>query len=88
MVVQEQLQTLAFYDAQTKQPVSQTKVPAGLPDQGALRRRRPCRLTADGRTLVASREFGHRLLRLDVATRHVTGYLNLPHSARQDVRDP
>jgi YVTN family beta-propeller protein len=78
MVVQEQLQTLAFYNAQTMQPVSQTKVDCPGVDHADF--------TADERTLVASCEFSHRLLRLDVATRRVTGYLDIPGSSPQDVR--
>jgi YVTN family beta-propeller protein len=78
MVVQEQLQTLAFYNAQTMQPVSQTKVACAGVDHADF--------TADERTLVASCEYSHRLLRMDVATRRVTGYLNIPGSSPQDVR--
>jgi DNA-binding beta-propeller fold protein YncE len=78
MVVQEQLQTLAFYDAHTMAPVSQTKVDCAGVDHADF--------TADQRTLVASCEFSHKLLRMDVASRTVTGYLTLPGSAPQDVR--
>ncbi|MDX6218004.1 MAG: hypothetical protein QOG99_3588 [Frankiales bacterium] len=78
MVVQEQLQTLAFYDAQTMAPVSQTKVDCAGVDHADF--------TADEKTLIASCEFSHRLLRLDVASQKVTGYLDLPRSSPQDVR--
>lgn len=78
MVVQEQLQQLAFYDAQTMSPVSVVHVDCPGVDHADF--------SADERFLVASCEFGHRLLRMDVATRQVTGYLDLPGSAPQDVR--
>ena len=42
--------------------------------------------TADGRYLVASCEFGGRLIRVDMRSETVTGYLNLRGSSPQDVR--
>jgi len=42
--------------------------------------------TADGRYLVASCEFGERLVRVDMRSETVTGYLKLPGGSPQDVR--
>jgi YVTN family beta-propeller protein len=78
MVVQEQLQQLGFYDAQTMAPTSVVHVDCPGVDHADF--------SADERFLIASCEFGHRLLRLDVATKKVTGYLDLPGSSPQDVR--
>jgi YVTN family beta-propeller protein len=78
MVVQEQLQQLGFYDAHTMIPTAVVKVDCPGVDHADF--------SADERTLVASCEFGHRLVRLDVSTKRVTGYLDLPGSSPQDVR--
>jgi DNA-binding beta-propeller fold protein YncE len=78
MVVQEQRQQLGFYDAQTMAPTSVLPVDCPGVDHADF--------SADERTLVASCEFGHRLMRLDVASKRVNGYLDLPGSAPQDVR--
>ena len=78
MVVQEQLQQLGFFDARTMAAVSVLPVECPGIDHADF--------TADERVMVASCEFGHRLLRMDVATRTVTGYLDLPGSSPQDVR--
>ena len=78
MVIQEQRQQLGFYDAHTMAPLSVTRVHCAGVDHADF--------TLDEKVLVASCEFGHRLMRLDVATRRVTGYLDLPRSSPQDVR--
>lgn len=78
MVVQEQLQRLGFYDARTMAPISSVRVDCAGVDHADF--------TADLRYLVASCEFSHRLLRLDVRSHRVTGYLDLPGSSPQDVR--
>jgi YVTN family beta-propeller protein len=78
MVVQEQLQQLGFYDAKTMAAVSVLPVKCPGVDHADF--------TADEHFMVASCEFGHRLLRMDVATRTLTGYLDLPGSSPQDVR--
>ncbi len=78
MVVQEQLQQLGFYDAKTMATVSVLPVTCPGVDHADF--------TADQRFMVASCEFGHRLLRMDVASRTITGYLDLPGSSPQDVR--
>ena len=78
VVIQEQLQQLGFYDAHTMAPLSVTKVRCAGVDHADF--------TRDEKVMVASCEFGHRLLRLDVATHKITGYLDLPGSSPQDVR--
>ena len=78
MVVQEQREQLGFYDAETMAPQSVLHVDCPGIDHADF--------TADERFLVASCEFGGRLLRLDVKHQTVTGYLLLPGSAPQDVR--
>jgi DNA-binding beta-propeller fold protein YncE len=42
--------------------------------------------SADGRYLIASCEFAGRLAKVDVGTRRVLGYLDLPGSSPQDVK--
>ncbi len=78
MVVQEQRQQLGFYDAQTMAPTSVVAVDCPGVDHADF--------SADETFLVASCEFGHRLLRFDVAHKKVTDYLDLPGSSPQDVR--
>jgi DNA-binding beta-propeller fold protein YncE len=78
MVVQEQLQQLSFYDAHTMAPISAVPVDCPGVDHADF--------SADESFLVASCEFSHRLVRLDVRTHRVTGYLDLPGSSPQDVR--
>lgn len=78
LVVQEQLQQLGLYDAQTMDPVGVVKVDCAGVDHADF--------TQDERVMVASCEFGHRLLRFDVASRRVLSYLDLPGSSPQDVR--
>ncbi|MCU1595467.1 MAG: beta-propeller repeat-containing protein [Frankiales bacterium] len=78
MVVQEQLQQLGFYDAQTMAPRSVVHLDCPGLDHADF--------TADLRVVVASCEFGHRLVRFDVESKTVLGYLDLPGSAPQDVR--
>jgi YVTN family beta-propeller protein len=78
MVVQEQLQQFGFYDAQTMAPTTVAKVDCPGVDHADF--------SADETFLVASCEFGHRLVRFDVRHKRVTGYLDLPGSAPQDVR--
>ncbi|MCW2601323.1 MAG: beta-propeller repeat-containing protein [Frankiales bacterium] len=78
MVVQEAREQLGFYDAQTMAPTSVVKVDCPGVDHGDF--------TADEKFFVASCEFSGRLLRLDVQTHRVTGYLNIPGSSPQDVR--
>jgi DNA-binding beta-propeller fold protein YncE len=78
VVIQEARERLAFYDAQTMAPHSVLPVECPGVDHADF--------TADERFMVASCEFGHRLLRMDVRRKQVTGYLDLPGSAPQDVR--
>jgi DNA-binding beta-propeller fold protein YncE len=78
LVVQEQLQRFGFYDAQTMAPTSVVDVHCKGVDH--------LDFSADETFLVASCEFAHKLLRFDLATHRVTGYLSLPGSAPQDVR--
>jgi YVTN family beta-propeller protein len=78
MVVQEQLQSFGFYDAHTMRPTGVVQVDCPGLDHADF--------SADESFLIASCEFGHRLLRLDVKSKHVTGYLDLRGSAPQDVR--
>ena len=78
MVVQEQLQQLAFYDAQSMRPLSVVPVTCAGVDHADF--------SADESFLVASCEFSHRLLRMDVATHRITAYLDLPGASPQDVR--
>ncbi len=78
IVVAEQRQQLEFYDAQTFAPTSVTHVDCAGVDHADF--------DATERFMIASCEFSHRLLRLDLATRSVTGYLDLPASSPQDVR--
>jgi DNA-binding beta-propeller fold protein YncE len=78
LVVQEQLQQLGLYDAHSMAPLSVVKVDCAGVDHADF--------TLDEKVMVASCEFGHRLLRFDVASEHVTGYLDLPQSSPQDVR--
>lgn len=78
IVVAEQRQQLEFQDAHTMAPVSVTHVNCPGLDHADF--------DASERFMVASCEFSHRLVRIDLATRTVTGYLNLPGSSPQDVR--
>lgn len=78
MVVQEQRQQLGFYDARTMAPKSVVHVNCPGVDHADF--------SADQTFLVASCEFSHRLLRFDIASMSVTGYLDLPGSSPQDVR--
>ena len=43
---------------------------------------------ADGAYLIATCEFSGRLVRVDLHTLKVVGYLNLPGSSPQDTRQP
>ena len=78
MVVQEQLQQFGFYDAQTMMPTVVVHLDCPGLDHADF--------SADLHTVVASCEFGHRLVRFDVRSKAVLGYLDLPGSAPQDVR--
>ena len=78
LVVQEQRQQLGLYDATTMAPVGVVKVHCAGVDHADF--------TADEKVMVASCEFGHRLLRFDVATHRILGYLDLAGSSPQDVR--
>ena len=78
MVVQEQRQQFGFYDAQTMTPSVVVHLDCPGLDHADF--------SADLRTVVASCEFGHRLVRFDVRSKTVLGYLDLPGSAPQDVR--
>ena len=78
IVVAEQLQALEFYDAHTFAPVQTVHVDCAGVDHADF--------SADGSFMIASCEFSHRLLKLDLRTRRVLGYLDLPGSSPQDVR--
>jgi len=78
IVVAEQRQQLEFEDAHTMAPVSVTHVNCPGLDHADF--------DASERFMVASCELSHRLVRIELATRTVNGYLDLPGSSPQDVR--
>ena len=77
-VVAEARQRIDFYDAHSFTPRSVLHVTCPGVDHADF--------TADERTMVASCEFGQRLVRIDLASHQVVGYLDLPGSSPQDVR--
>ena len=78
IVVAEARQQLEFYDAHTFALRKIVHVDCAGVDHADF--------AADGSFLIASCEFGRRLLRLDLRTETITGYLDLPRSSPQDVR--
>jgi len=79
IVVAERLQRLDFRDAQTMKLHHSLRTPCPGVDHMDF--------TADGRYLVASCEFGARMIRVDVAREKVVGTLSLPSGAMpQDVK--
>ncbi len=77
VVVAEQKQALEFYDAHSFAPAGTVHVDCAGVDHADF--------AADGSFLIASCEFAHRLLKLNLATRAVS-YLDLPGASPQDVR--
>ena len=78
IVIAEQRQALEFYDAHTFAPVQAVRVDCAGVDHADF--------SADGSFLIASCEFAHRLVKLDLRSRRVVSYLDLPGSSPQDVR--
>jgi YVTN family beta-propeller protein len=81
VVVAEAQKRLDFVDPHTFAPVQQVPVDCAGVDHVDF--------SADGSFLVATCEFAARLVRVDLATRKITGYLDLPGSSPQDIKlDP
>jgi len=81
IVVAEAQKRLDFVDPHTFATVQQVPVDCAGVDHVDF--------SADGTFLVATCEFAARLVRVDLATRKVTGYLNLARSSPQDIKlDP
>jgi len=81
IVVAEAQKRLDFVDPHTFAPVEQVPVDCAGVDHVDF--------SADGSFLVATCEFAARLVRVDLATRRITGYLDLPGSSPQDIKlDP
>ena len=78
VVIEEARQNVAFYDAHTFAAHKVVHVDCAGVDHADF--------TADGRFMMLSCEFSHRLARIDLATHTVTGYLSIPGSSPQDVR--
>ena len=78
VVVAEARQQLEFYDAHSFVPHTVVHVDCAGLDHADF--------TADGRFMLVSCEFAHRLVRIDLATHSVAGYVDLPGSSPQDVR--
>jgi YVTN family beta-propeller protein len=81
IVVAEAQKRLDFVDPHTFAPVKQVPVDCAGVDH--------IDFSADGAYLVATCEFAARLVRVDLATRAVTSYLDLAGSSPQDIKlDP
>jgi YVTN family beta-propeller protein len=81
VVVAEARQRLDFVDPHTFAVVQQVPVDCAGVDHVDF--------SADGSFLIATCEFAGRLVRVDLAGRKVTGYLDLPGSSPQDIKlDP
>lgn len=81
IVVAEAQKRLDFVDPHTFAVVQQVPVDCAGVDHVDF--------SADGSFLIATCEFAGRLVRVDLATRKVTGYLDLPGSSPQDIKlDP
>jgi YVTN family beta-propeller protein len=81
IVVAEAQKRLDFVDPHTFATVQQVPVDCAGVDHVDF--------SADGSFLIATCEFAGRLVRVDLATRKVTGYLDLPGSSPQDIKlDP
>jgi len=81
IVVAEAQKRLDFVDPHTFATVEQVPVDCAGVDHVDF--------SADGSFLVATCEFAARLVRVDLPTRRVTGYLDLPGSSPQDIKlDP
>jgi len=79
IVVAEARASLEFYDAHSFAPRAVLRVDCAGVDHADF--------TADGRVMLASCEFAHRMVRIDVAHHAVAGYLDMPSgSSPQDVR--
>jgi len=78
VVVAEAREQLEFYDAHSFAPHTVVHVDCAGLDHADF--------TADGRFMLVSCEFAHRLVRIDLATHSVVGYVDLPGSSPQDVR--
>jgi YVTN family beta-propeller protein len=81
IVVAEAQKRLDFVDPHTFAPVEKVPVDCAGVDHVDF--------SADGSFLIATCEFAGRLVRVDLATRKVTGYLDLEGSSPQDIKlDP
>ncbi len=77
-MVADQPQNLELYDALTFAPVPSVHVDCVGAEHADC--------SADGSSMIASCEFSHRLLTLDLRTRQVVVLLDLPGSSPLDVR--
>ena len=81
IVVAEAQKRLDFVDPHTFAPIERVSVDCAGVDHVDF--------SADGSFLIATCEFAGRLVRVDLATRKVTGYLDLAGSSPQDIKlDP
>jgi YVTN family beta-propeller protein len=81
IVVAEAQKRLDFVDPHTFATVQQVPVDCAGVDHVDF--------SADGTFLIATCEFAARLVRVDLASRKITGYLDLPGSSPQDIKlDP
>lgn len=78
IVIAEHLQRLDFRDPHTFALQQQVPVDCAGVDHADF--------SADGSFLIATCEFAGRLVKIDLATRKVVGYLDLPHSSPQDIK--
>jgi YVTN family beta-propeller protein len=78
IVVEEARQTLAFRDPHTFALIKAVHVDCPGVDHGDF--------SADGSYAIFSCEFSARLVKIDLATQSVAGYLNIPGSSPQDVK--
>ena len=77
-MVADRPQNLEFYDALTIAPVHRVHVDCAGAEHADC--------SAAGSSMIASCEFSHRLLTLDLRTCYLVAYLDLPGSSPQDVR--
>jgi YVTN family beta-propeller protein len=78
VVVAERLQRLDFRDRRTFALVTSVRVDCAGVDHVDF--------SADGSYLIATCEFAGRLVKVDVKTRRIIGYLDLPGASPQDIK--
>lgn len=78
IVVEEARQTLAFRDPHTMALIKAVPVDCPGVDHGDF--------SADGSFAIFNCEFSSKMVRIDLATQSVTGYLTIPGSSPQDVK--